>query len=112
MAKGDFKIMDSDMHVFEPPDLWQRYTAPEFRDIAPRCMTDEPRDFAMQFLGEIIPVPSLHEDEVSIEARRQTEENQSRQYAHAIERMWDSESQIQAMDSEVSTSRPCIRAGG
>ncbi len=100
MAKGGFKIMDSDMHVFEPPDLWQRYTAPEFRDSAPRCMTDEPRDFAMKFLGEIIPVPSLHEDEVSIAARRQTEENQSRQYAHAIERMWDSESQVQAMDSE------------
>ena len=55
MAKGGYKVMDSDMHVFEPPDLWQRYTAPEFRDSAPRCMSDEPRDFAMQFVGEVIP---------------------------------------------------------
>ena len=25
MAKQGFKILDSDMHVVEPPDLWERY---------------------------------------------------------------------------------------
>ncbi len=25
MAKHGFKILDSDMHVMEPPDFWERY---------------------------------------------------------------------------------------
>ena len=36
MAKNGFKVLDSDMHIFEPPDLWQRYIDPEFKDRAPR----------------------------------------------------------------------------
>jgi uncharacterized protein len=39
MAKQGFKVMDSDMHVMEPPDLWQRYIDPEFRDQAPVGLT-------------------------------------------------------------------------
>ena len=35
MAKAGFKVLDSDMHVMEPPDLWQRYIDPAFRDRAP-----------------------------------------------------------------------------
>jgi len=31
MAKNGFKIFDSDMHIMEPPDLWERYIDPEFR---------------------------------------------------------------------------------
>ncbi len=31
MAKNGFKVFDSDMHIMEPPDLWERYIAPEFR---------------------------------------------------------------------------------
>ena len=27
MAKDGFKVMDSDMHVIEPADLWDRYIA-------------------------------------------------------------------------------------
>jgi predicted TIM-barrel fold metal-dependent hydrolase len=35
MAKSGFKVFDCDLHVIEPPDLWQRYIAPEFRPMAP-----------------------------------------------------------------------------
>ena len=35
MARNGFKVLDSDMHVMEPPDLWQTYTDPKFRDRAP-----------------------------------------------------------------------------
>ena len=35
MAKQGFKVFDSDLHVIEPPDLWPRYIAPEFRSMAP-----------------------------------------------------------------------------
>ena len=35
MTRNGFKVLDSDMHVMEPPDLWQTYTDPKFRDRAP-----------------------------------------------------------------------------
>ena len=36
MANNGFKVMDSDMHIFEPPDLWQRYIDPKFEKTRPR----------------------------------------------------------------------------
>ena len=30
MAKQGFKVIDSDIHVVEPKDLWLRYLEPEF----------------------------------------------------------------------------------
>ena len=30
MAKNGFKIIDAEMHVMEPVDLWERYIDPEF----------------------------------------------------------------------------------
>ena len=41
MAKSGFKVFDSDMHIMEPPDLWQRYIEPEFKDQAPIGLTSE-----------------------------------------------------------------------
>ena len=29
MAKNGFKVFDSDMHIMEPPDLWERYIDPQ-----------------------------------------------------------------------------------
>ena len=31
MSANGWRVADSDMHVMEPPDLWQRYIAPEWR---------------------------------------------------------------------------------
>ena len=48
MAKGGFKIFDSDMHIMEPPDLWERYIDPKFRSIAPLGRTsDNVRDLGL-----------------------------------------------------------------
>ena len=50
MAKNGFKVFDSDMHIMEPPDLWERYIAPEFRPNAPRGRTSENvRDLGLIF---------------------------------------------------------------
>src|SRR5262249_12434182 len=32
MAKQGFRVMDSDLHVIEPHDLWANYLDPKFRD--------------------------------------------------------------------------------
>ena len=47
MAKSGFKVLDSDMHVLEPPDLWQRYTDAKFKHYAPTGMTDHVRDLRL-----------------------------------------------------------------
>ena len=36
MAKNGFKILDSDMHIMEPPDLWEKYIDSKFKARAPR----------------------------------------------------------------------------
>ena len=41
MAMQGYRVFDSDMHIMEPPDLWERYIDPEFRDRAPRGRTSE-----------------------------------------------------------------------
>ncbi|HLG74490.1 MAG TPA: hypothetical protein VK009_29065, partial [Chloroflexota bacterium] len=47
MAKNGFKILDSDMHVMEPADLWVEYTDAQFQDQAPRGLERWVRDLAM-----------------------------------------------------------------
>jgi hypothetical protein len=49
MAKDGFKVMDSDMHIVEPVDLWERYMDPAFKDRAPRGLRRHPRD-----LGRVV----------------------------------------------------------
>ena len=36
MAKAGYRILDSDLHLMEPPDLFQRYLDPAYRDRMPR----------------------------------------------------------------------------
>ena len=31
MAKNGFKILDSDMHIMEPPDLWENISTANFK---------------------------------------------------------------------------------
>ena len=37
-------VADSDLHVMEPPDLWQRYIDPAFANAAPIGLAEIPRD--------------------------------------------------------------------
>ena len=39
MAKNGFLIFDSDMHIMEPPDLWQRYIDERYKSAAPIGIT-------------------------------------------------------------------------
>src|SRR3954454_5063744 len=50
MSKQGFRVFDSDMHIMEPPDLWERYIDPEFTEIAPLGGTTENvRDLRIRF---------------------------------------------------------------
>lgn len=53
--KNGFKIMDSDMHLREPGDLWGKYLEPEWRDRGPRILSSTARSSAMVLLdGKIL----------------------------------------------------------
>src|SRR2546428_10706130 len=47
MARKGFKVLDSDMHIIEPTDLWQRYIDREFKDQAPRGLTETVGDLRL-----------------------------------------------------------------
>ena len=40
MAKNGFRVLGSDIHIIEPPDLWERYIDAPFKHQAPRGFAD------------------------------------------------------------------------
>jgi len=95
-VKGDFKVFDSDMHVMEPPDLWERYIAPEFKSMAPRGVTSaNVRDLRLQLPGQGVQ----HGGPQRRDSGHNYEKNQ-RLYADHARRGWLPEVQLEAMDAE------------
>jgi len=96
MAKNGMKIMDSDMHIIEPPDLWQRYIAPEFRDRAPHGRPGQENPSVLEIDGHVYPKS----------ARRPEHNYQTmygrlyERYRHAVDAGYDAPSQIVGMDRE------------
>jgi hypothetical protein len=101
MSFEDQVVADSDMHVMEPPDLWQRYLAPEFRHAAPVGMTELRRDIRVRVKSQILlragPVRPLAERGGSGIGWR---EDQESAYGEAEARGWDAGAQLDAMDRE------------
>jgi predicted TIM-barrel fold metal-dependent hydrolase len=101
MASEAAVVADSDMHVFEPPDLWQRYIAPEYRHAAPVGMTELRRDIRVRVKSQVLlragPVKPLKERGKSGIGWR---EDQESAYASAEARGWDAPSQLEAMERE------------
>jgi predicted TIM-barrel fold metal-dependent hydrolase len=94
MAKHGFKVFDSDMHIMEPADLWQRYIAPEYRSMAPVGVTSENvRDLRIQYPG------SAHRF-VSFNIRGKNYERNQKLYADHSRRGWTSQVQLEAMALE------------
>ena len=54
MAKQGFKLIDAEMHVMEPVDLWQRYIDPEFAARAPRRLNERRWDIRTMVEGEVM----------------------------------------------------------
>jgi predicted TIM-barrel fold metal-dependent hydrolase len=95
MARNGFLIMDSDMHVMEPPDLWQRYMTDEFRFRAPMGSTSE----NVRDLRIIFPEDDSNALGGPPHRGRNYERNQ-KLYADHARRGWTGEVQLEAMDAE------------
>jgi predicted TIM-barrel fold metal-dependent hydrolase len=99
MAKQGFKILDSDMHVMEPADLWQRYIDGKYRARAPRGVTsDNVRDLRMVYPdGREWSRKTTRENRSD---RGQNFERNQEIYRLHAERGWTAEVQLEAMDIE------------
>ena len=52
MAKNGFKIIDAEMHIMEPVDLWDNYIDPVYKDNAPRRLNEREWDVRTIIDGE------------------------------------------------------------
>ena len=103
MAKRGFKVLDSDLHIVEPPDLWQRYIDPEFKDLTPRGRTQGIADIQLTApdggkWGDTRPPQEL--DEEQLRAVEAIAWRDRARYIPYEERGWTGEGQLDAMDVE------------
>lgn len=98
MAKSGFKIFDSDMHVFEPHDLYLNYMDPKWGDRIPR---GEPRRGHGQIKfkfgdGEMVRGSGIGGNSQQTPG----EEMVAHRYKKPLSRNYDAVSQVEAMDVE------------
>jgi predicted TIM-barrel fold metal-dependent hydrolase len=97
MAKNGFKVFDSDMHIMEPPDLWERYIDAKFRHQAPRGRTSE----NVRDLGLIFPNGEGNVNRTAATPHRGRNFNKNQEiYRDHSQRGWTGEVQLEAMDVE------------
>jgi predicted TIM-barrel fold metal-dependent hydrolase len=99
MTRNGFKILDSDMHVMETPDLWERYIDEKFKARAPRgVVSSNVRDLRMIYPDgrEWARTTTRQNDS----ARGQNFERNQSLYRSDAERGWTPEVQLEAMDIE------------
>ena len=107
MAKQGFKVMDSDIHVTEPRDLWLKYMEPRFKDQAPqRRPMNGPGSEAWHFAGKVFPA-YIDQPERTRTAKIRQEKARARhlqtgRYTHPAEdlRGDDPQNMLKAMDRE------------
>ena len=51
MARDGYLIMDSDLHMMEPDDLWARYLDEPYRQNPPRFFGAQPDQKAQDYIG-------------------------------------------------------------
>jgi predicted TIM-barrel fold metal-dependent hydrolase len=94
MSKGGFRVLDSDLHVIEPPDLYERYLDPRYRDRAPQPLASAHGWVRHWRVGEhTFPLP-IGRGRVEAESRSRAILTD---YAAA---RFDAASQLRAMDVE------------
>ncbi|HWP67365.1 MAG TPA: amidohydrolase family protein [Candidatus Limnocylindria bacterium] len=98
MTPDGLRVMDSDMHVLEPPDLWQRYIDPAFAHVAPVGLTEMPRDMRVRVKSHVML--KLGPVRPRAAGAKAWSSEQDRVFADAERRGWDADSQCHAMDAE------------
>ena len=103
MTKNGMKVLDSDMHLMEPVDLWDRYIDSKFKAMAPRGLTSENvRDLRMAHPDDGRAWGVFQSQGVRSGApnRGQNFNRNQGTYRDHSERGWTAEVQLEAMDIE------------
>ena len=90
---------DSDMHVMEPPDLWERYIDPAYRHAAPKGLSAMRRDMRVQVKSRVMLRTGAVRAATSIGGGGWRKDHDTA-YAHSEAQGWDNRSQLLAMDNE------------
>jgi predicted TIM-barrel fold metal-dependent hydrolase len=101
--KRGFRVMDSDFHMMEPPDLWDRYLEDQFKPLAPKVTANPLSPIAKETVAVNGKLPVSQSDRNAAETRgnlRLRALQRSPHYARAIERGYDSATHVEAMDIE------------
>jgi predicted TIM-barrel fold metal-dependent hydrolase len=97
MNKDGWLVADSDMHIFEPPDLWQRYIAPEWKHAAPVGLTELRRDMRVKVKSHVILRLGTQRPSRPGDVWKASQESP---YLKAEQQGWNPNSQRDAMDAE------------
>src|SRR5262245_29759530 len=92
-------VADSDMHVMEPPELWERYIAPAYGHAPPQGLASMKRDMRVQVKSRVMLRTGAVRAATSI-GRGGWRSDHDTAYAQSEARGWDSQSQLDAMDAE------------
>jgi predicted TIM-barrel fold metal-dependent hydrolase len=100
--KNGFKIIDSDMHIMEPLDLWEKYIDPRFKERAPRPVRVPTRgDLNLLMIDGKEPrqhSPTLVHDVRMISGKRSNTRGDVIDFAR--KQNFNAKSQLEAMDIE------------
>ena len=102
--KNGFHVMDSDFHVMEPNDLWERYLEEEWKSQAPKFVRN-PR-FPESSPGIVVQskaIPAAKNDEMAVRTRSDLHMRMRARSSHydlARERGFDPVTHLMAMDIE------------
>jgi predicted TIM-barrel fold metal-dependent hydrolase len=100
MSLRDHVICDSDLHVMEPPDLWERYIDPAYAHAAPRGLSEIQRDMRVKVKNHVmLRLGSVRPQRVEGRKTGWREEHDD-VYADSEAAGWDAASQVVAMDAE------------
>ena len=100
MAHEGYKVLDSDLHVFEPADLWLRYIEPEYRDQAPIGSDQFMCDMFMMHDGRAITRSGEFPFDVEFTNDLTEEAGRVEQFEAFAARGWGPDVELEAMDVE------------
>ncbi len=98
--KSGFKVMDSDIHIVEPPDLWQRYVAPEFKDRAPYGLAESVGDMSLFGPDGVLWGPRMTGSEEKTRMSGEQYSKNRMRYKPYDDRGWTGEVELDGMDAE------------
>jgi len=102
MALNGFQVFDADLHVNEPPDLWQRYIEPKYRERAPVMApkTGDFRDMLLLIDGAATTQSGEHTAAWNFVTECARHFGRYDLFSDYERRGWGPDTQIDAMDAE------------